>query len=122
MARMTREEAEAFPASPDHQGTAILSVPRPGRGPISVPLSFGYAGGVFTFATKPSRRHAQAFLAAGRATVIVHHERYEPGRQLERYVMAEGPIGFADPMPAHDEFGTAVLRPETFVGVVYDFG
>ncbi len=118
---MTREEAEAFLAGADHKGTAILSVPRPGRGPISVPMSFQYADGAFTFATKPSRRHAQAFLAAGRATVIVHHERYEPGVQLERYVTAEGPIAFAEPMPAHDEFGTAVLRPESFVAVIYEF-
>ena len=121
MARMTRQEAEAFLASVDHRGTAILSVGRPGRGPISVPLSFSYGDGVFRFVTKRSRRHARAFLAAGRATVLVHHEDYD-GRQYERYVFAEGPIGFVDGEGAgDDDFATAELTPDTFVGVVYEF-
>jgi hypothetical protein len=121
MARMTREEAEAFLASTDHSGTAILAVARPKRGPLVVPLSFQFADGVFSFASKPSRRHAKAFEAAKRASLIVHHERYGEGVHVERYVAAEGPIGFEDPRPADDEFGTVVLTPESFVAVLYDF-
>ena len=120
MARMTREEAEGFLASPDHNGTAILAVPRPDRGPMLVPLAFRYREGTFEFDTKPSRRHAKAFEAAGRASVLVLPERSGDGAQLERYVSAEGPIAFADPRPGDDEFGVAVLRPESFVGVVYE--
>lgn len=86
-----------------------------------VPLSFRFEDGSFSFATKPGRRHARAFESTGRASVIVHHEEYRPGRQLERYVAAEGPIGFAEPRPADDEFGTAILVPESLVGVVYEF-
>jgi nitroimidazol reductase NimA-like FMN-containing flavoprotein (pyridoxamine 5'-phosphate oxidase superfamily) len=117
---MSPAEVEAFLASDDHAGTAILAVARPERGPLLVPLAFRFEGGSFEFDTKPSRRHARAFEAAGRATVIVHHERYAPGVHLERYVTAEGPIGFIEPRPADDEFGVAVLTPRTLVGVVYD--
>ena len=120
MARMTRDEAESFLSSPDHKGTAILAVARPGKGPMVVPLAFRFRDGVFEFDTKPSRRHAKAFEAAGRASIIVRHERYGNGGTLERYVAAEGPIAFADPRPADDEFGVAVLTPESFVGVVYE--
>lgn len=122
MARMSHDEAVAFLQGGDHGGTAVLSVPVEGRGPLSVPMSFRFVQGAFRFSTKRSRRHARAFVVAGRATVLVHHERYEPGIQIERYVMAEGPIGFADDAPPDpDVFLTATLVPERFVGVLYDF-
>lgn len=107
-------------ASRDHNGTAILAVSRPGRGPMVVPLAFRYENGAFEFDTKPSRRHAMAFEAAGRASVIVHDEQYGPGTTLERYVTAEGPIGFVGRRPSDDDFGTAVLEPESFIAVVYE--
>jgi len=121
MARMTGEQLETFLSSGDHRGTAILAVEQPGKGPLVVPLTFQFENGSFYFSTKPSRRHAEAFEAAGRASVIVHHEDYGSGRQVERYVAAEGPIAFAAARPADDEFGIAVLVPDSLVGVVYDF-
>lgn len=119
MARMSREDAEAFLVSRDHNGTAILAVARPDKGPLLVPMAFRFTDGVFEFDTKPSRRHAKAFEETGRASVIVHHERYGEGEPLERYVAAEGPIGFAEPYPAEDDFGTAVLTPESFIATIY---
>ena len=121
MARMTAPQLEDFLGGTDHRGTAILSVCRPDRGPLSVPLSFSWTGQAFRVVTKPSRRHAQAFVAAGRATLMVHHEDYESGVQIERYVMAEGPIGFVGGGGGADSFQTAELTPTTLYAVIYDF-
>ncbi len=121
MARMSPAQLDEFLCGSDHRGTAILAVARDGAGPMLVPLSFRYEDGSFLFATKPGRRHARAFEAAGRASVIVHHEDYA-SRQVERYVAAEGPIDWVGDRPAEDEFGTAALTPERLVGVIYEFG
>lgn len=117
---MTPEQMEAFLAGDDHLGTAVLSVGRPERGPLSVPLAFAYRDGRFEFHTKASRRHTRLFLETGRATVLVHHERYE-GETLERYVMAEGPIRLEPPAAGagEDPFRVAVLTPERLIAVVY---
>jgi hypothetical protein len=121
VARMSRKDAEVFLAGSSHKGTMILSVPRDGKGPLSVPLAFRFTRGGFEFSTKPSRLHAKAFLKAGRATVIVHYENYGPGGTLEQYVTAEGPIGFVDLRvpPDSDSFHTARLEPETFIAMEY---
>lgn len=120
MARMTKEQAERFLYGSSHRGTAILSISCAGRGPLSVPLSFVYTDGGFEFDTKPNRRHAQAFLAAGRATLLAHFEDYSPGAVLEQYVMAEGPVAFVDGVPEDLEaFGKARLEPETFIAMEY---
>lgn len=117
---MTDEQTAEFLTSDDHRGTMILAVARQGRGPLCVPLAFTWSDGVFRFATKQSRRHAQAFLAAGRATITVHHEDYSNG-QYERYVVAEGPIRFEElpPDDGSDPFLTAILEPEALIAVVY---
>ena len=122
MARMSEEQLEAFMRGGDHNGTMILAIARPGRGPLCVPLSFRWVDGTVRFSTKRSRRHTQAFLASGRATAMVHHEEYGPGVQVERYVAVEGPVHIpagedGDP----DEFVEAVLEPDSLVGVIYDF-
>lgn len=120
MARMTRQEAERFLEGRDHRGTAILSISRIDRGPLSVPLAFRFANGGFEFQTKLSRRHAREFTRAGRATVMVHFERYDAGATIEQYVMAEGPVGFVSGVPNDPEvFATARLEPETFIGMEY---
>jgi nitroimidazol reductase NimA-like FMN-containing flavoprotein (pyridoxamine 5'-phosphate oxidase superfamily) len=118
---MTPEQIEEFLGGGDHRGTLILSVSRDGRGPLCVPLAFVYSDGTFRFQTKKSRRHAQAFMRAGRATITVHHEDYTRG-QYERYVAAEGPVRFETPPPTDgsDPFLTAILEPESVIAVVYD--
>lgn len=121
MARMTRAQAEDFLLQGGHTGTQILSVPQNGKGPPSVPLASRYANGGFEFSTKPTRLHAKAFMRPGRATVIVHYERYGDGGTLEQYVMVEGPIGFisSDVHQDADAFYKAKLEPETFIAVEY---
>jgi nitroimidazol reductase NimA-like FMN-containing flavoprotein (pyridoxamine 5'-phosphate oxidase superfamily) len=118
MARMTRRQAEDFLVGGAHRGTMVFSVAVDGRGPLSVPLAFRFEGGVFRFDTKRSRRHTRAFLAAGRATVLVHFERYGSD-DLEQYVMAEGPVRILDDGTDPDAFVTAELVPERFIGVEY---
>lgn len=119
---MTAEEIDAFLLGSDHTGTMILGVTRPDRGPLMVPLSFRWSSGTIRFATKRSRLHTKAFLAAGRASAMVHHERYAPGDQVERYVAIEGRIALADGASADpDVFVEAILEPDSLVGVVYDF-
>ena len=119
MAKMTRAQAERFLTGSSHKGTLILSVPRPDRGPLSVPLAFRYVDGGFEFSTKPTRLHARAFMEAGRATVMVHYEDYGPGGTLEQYVMAEGPVRFLDAAAKGDTFFTARLEPDSFIAVEY---
>lgn len=118
---MTDEQSAEFLNSADHRGTMILAVSREGRGPLCVLLAFEYSDGSFRFQTKRSRRHAQAFMATGRATITVHHEDYD-GRQNERYVVAEGPVHFETPPPedGSDPFLTAILEPESLIAVVYE--
>lgn len=53
---------------------------------------------------------------------MIHHEQYEPGVQLERYVAVEGPIHLpAGAAGDPDVFVEAVLRAESVVGAAYDF-
>ena len=122
MARMTQRQLDEFMDGPDHNGTMILSIARPERGPLSVPLSFRWDGSSIRFSTKRSRRHTMAFLAAGRATAMIHHEEYGSGVQVERYVAVEGPVTIpAGAQGDPDVFVEAVLTAESVVGVIYDF-
>lgn len=121
MARMTSQQIDDFLMGSDHKGTMILAITRPDRGPLAVPLSFRWSHGVISFSTKRSRLHTKAFLAAGRATAMIHHERYEPGVQVERYVSIEGPVAIArGSSPDPDVFVEAILQPSSLVGVIYD--
>ena len=122
MARMTDDQLEEFLRGDDHKGTMILAIARPDIGPLCVPLSFRWTNGFIRFSTKRSRRHTKAFLEAGRATAMIHHENYQPGIQIERYVSIEGPIGIPDGTTGDpDVFVEAVIDPDSVVGVIYDF-
>ncbi len=119
---MKSNEIDEFLDGSDHKGTMILAVARPGKGPLTVPLSFRWSDGKIRFSTKPSRRHTKAFLATGRATALIHHERYESGVQVERYVMIEGPIRVVDGSSTDpDSFVQALIEPDSVIGVIYDF-
>ena len=122
MARMTSEQVNDFLMNGDHKGTMILAVGRESRGPLCVPLSFRWDGETIRFSTTRSRRHTAAFLAAGRATALIHHELYGSGVQIEKYVALEGSVSIpagSDGDP--DVFVEAVLQPDSTVGVHYDF-
>ena len=89
--KMTTKEREAF-LSAVH--VAILSIPEPDRGPLAVPVWYGYdPGGDVWLITGRNSMKGKLLQAAQRATLTVQTE--EPPY---RYVMVEGPltIGAAD--------------------------
>jgi hypothetical protein len=94
---MTSAEIAAALAGP-HQ--AVLSVARPDRGPLAIPMSYVLTDGVFKMVTPPDSRHGLLMQAEGRATMTIHYEEYPEGRAvLQWYVMAEGPVTFTDEDP-----------------------
>lgn len=86
---MTREEREAFLADTH---VAVVSIAEPGRGPLAVPVWYGYEPGRdVRIVTAPSSRKAKLLRAAGRASLCAQTET-----PPYRYVMVEGPVSFAD--------------------------
>lgn len=93
---MTTAEREAFLAGP-HVG--ILSVEDPGRGPLSVPVWYGYEpGGVVNVVTGGQSLKARRLRAAGRLSLCVQTES-----SPYRYVSVEGPITAVDQSVSVDE-------------------
>ncbi len=83
--KMTRAEAEAFLAE---VRIGILSVNESGRGPLCIPLWYGYeAGGDVWFVTERSSRKGKLISAGQRVSLCVQNETAP-----YRYVSVEGPI------------------------------
>ena len=82
---MSPEEREAFLAD-RHVG--ILSLPQEGRGPLSVPIWYGYEpGGELRFVTDRTSRKGR-LLAVGRRVSLCAQSEAPP----YRYVSVEGPV------------------------------
>lgn len=82
---MTRAEREAFLAE---TRVAVVSIVEPGRGPLTVPVWYGYEpGGVVRIATGTRSRKAALLRAAGRMGLCVQDET-----PPYRYVSLEGPV------------------------------
>jgi len=82
---MTREEREAFLAGL-HIG--VLSINEPGRGPLTVPLWYGYKpGGEVQIVTERSSRKAKLLEKGARISLCVQDES-----PPYRYVSVEGPV------------------------------
>lgn len=83
---LSTDERERFLAEPH---VAALSVAAgPGRGPLTVPIWYGYApGGELWILTPAGSRKAERIAAEGRFTMMV--ERMSPS---VRYVSVEGPV------------------------------
>ena len=83
--RMTRAEREAFLAGV-HVG--VLSIPEPGRGPLSAPIWYGYEpGGEIWLVTGRDSRKGR-LLAPGVRVGFVAQSEEAP----YRYVSVEGPV------------------------------
>lgn len=93
MPNMSLAEIEEFLALPL---VPVLSVSRRDRGPVAVPVWYGYEDGVFSFITARDSVHGRLMQQTGRATLTFHHEDYGPRRTVERYVHAEGTVEFID--------------------------
>jgi hypothetical protein len=88
---LSRTEREQFLAEPH---VAALSVAAgPDRGPLSVPIWYGYEPGADAWILTPAAsRKARLIEAAGRFTLLV--ERTVP---TVRYVSVEGPVSHREP-------------------------
>jgi PPOX class probable F420-dependent enzyme len=85
MAKMTRTEREAFLAE---VRVGVLSIAEEGRGPLTVPIWYGYEpGGELWIWTDTSSRKYALLQAAGRASLCVQQEA-----PPYRYVSVEGPV------------------------------
>ncbi len=87
---MSKAQREAFLAATH---VAVISIPEPGRGPLSVPVWYRYEpGGVVRFVTGGTSRKARAIRASGRLSLCVQTE--QPPYQ---YVSVEGPVSIGEP-------------------------
>jgi len=90
---MTREEREAFLAEP-HVG--VISIPAPGRGPLTVPIWYGYRadgeGGELWILTERSSRKGRLLDVGTRVSLCAQSET-----PPYRYVSVEGPVIAIDP-------------------------
>ena len=78
---------------------AILSVNREAKGPVAVPMSYHFSNGSFYMATSPDSLHGRLMRRRGRATVTVQYDSCDGKTVHQWYVMAEGPIRFAEEDP-----------------------
>jgi PPOX class probable F420-dependent enzyme len=82
---MSQEEREAFLAGV-HVGVLTV-VAREGRGPLAIPVWYGYSpGGVVSVTTGATSRKARAIAAAGRFSLCAQDEA-----PPYKYVTVEGP-------------------------------
>jgi PPOX class probable F420-dependent enzyme len=82
---MTRKEREAFLAEV-HVG--VLSLPEPGRGPLTVPIWYGYEpGGDVVVVTGRASRKGRLLAASPRVSLCAQTEA-----PPYRYVSVEGPV------------------------------
>jgi nitroimidazol reductase NimA-like FMN-containing flavoprotein (pyridoxamine 5'-phosphate oxidase superfamily) len=82
---MSKDEREAFLAAV-HVG--VLSIPEPGRGPLTVPIWYGYeAGGEPWVITERASRKGRLLAVGTRVSLCVQIE--DPPY---RYVSVEGPV------------------------------
>ena len=87
--KMTKDEREAFLADV-HVG--IIAITEEGRGPMAVPVWYGYEpGGDVWFVTDRSSLKGALLLSTSRATLTVQAE--DPPY---KYVMVEGPVSIGD--------------------------
>ena len=82
---MTKQEREAFLADV-HVG--VISIPEPGRGPLTVPVWYAYEpGGELRVVTARTSRKGQLLARSGRCSLCAQTET-----PPYKYVSVEGPI------------------------------
>jgi hypothetical protein len=87
---MSKAEREAFLAGVH---VAVISIPEDGRGPLTVPIWYGYeAGGGVRFVTGGASKKAALLRNAGRLSLCVQTETAP-----YRYVSVEGSATFGQP-------------------------
>lgn len=101
--RMSKAEREAFLAATH---VAVVSVARPERGPLSVPVWYRYTPGEeVRFVTGAQSLKARLIRAAGRLTLCVQNE--VPPYQ---YVSVEGPAAVSEAIDYENDVRSVALR------------
>jgi nitroimidazol reductase NimA-like FMN-containing flavoprotein (pyridoxamine 5'-phosphate oxidase superfamily) len=112
MYAMSKDERETFLAG-THVG--VLSVDEPGRGPLTVPVWYGYDRGTgVRIVTGGESKKARLLRAAGRASLLVQTET--PPYQ---YVSVEGPLTFGAPEFQRDHHDLACRYLGEQMGEMY---
>jgi hypothetical protein len=83
----------------DGPDQAVLSVSRPDKGPVAVPMSYVFDGTRFVMVTSPTSLHGRLMERTGRATLTIQYERCDGRSVFQWYVVAEGPVAFTDVEP-----------------------
>ena len=100
---MTKEERQAFLAEVH---VAIISIPEPGRGPLTVPVWYAFVPeGEFHIWTGGSSRKARLLREAGRFSVCVQQET-----PPYKYVSVEGPVLSIEPIQPERDLRPMVNR------------
>lgn len=87
---MTKDEREAFLAGV-HVG--VISIPEPGRGPLTVPIWYGYEpGGELWVVTDRDSRKGRLLAEAKRISLVAQSEALP-----YQYVSVEGPVVAIEP-------------------------
>jgi hypothetical protein len=109
---MTKADREAFLAE---TRVAVVSIPEPGRGPLTLPIWHIYEPcGDVRFVTGGSSRKARLLRAAGRMSLCVQEET-----PPYRYVSVEGPVTIGRPDFERDVRPTALRYLGAPMGEVY---
>jgi hypothetical protein len=99
---MTKPERQVFLAEVH---VAIISVPEPGRGPLTVPVWYAFTDGEFHVWTGGNSRKAQLLRQAGRFSLCVQQET-----PPYKYVSAEGPVLAMEPIQLEAHLQPLVYR------------
>jgi len=100
---MSEVERQAFLAEL-HIG--IVSINRPGRGPLTVPVWYDYApGGDVTFVTPAESQKAALLSPGGRVSFCAQDEAMPP-----KYVTVEGPVVSVEPAGVEEHVKPMAVR------------
>lgn len=100
---MTKEERDVFLAEVH---VAVIAIPQPGRGPLTVPVWYAYVPeNEFHIWTGGNSHKARLLRAAGRFSLCVQRET-----RPYKYVSAEGPVIAIEPIHLEQHLRPLVYR------------
>jgi hypothetical protein len=89
--RMTREQREQYLSA---VRIGVLSVGRPDREPLTIPVWYDYKNGAVIFTSADGSKKNNLLREAGRASLCVHNESWPYS-----YVTVEGPVTLRERSP-----------------------
>lgn len=112
---MSKSEREAFLAE---TRVAVISIAEDGRGPLTVPIWYGYQpGGAIRIVTGGDSKKAALLRRAGRMSLCVQTETAP-----YKYLSVEGPVSFGEPDFERDHRAIAIKYLGAQMGEMYIAG